>query len=102
MFRILISTVSSMEKSRLHRVLVSTSNTGFLSLDINTRARTIYQGESMSRVRSKMSTRMMLSVTIKQRLLMGYKKELMWSMGGSLINQVYCSFVNSLSRSFGG
>lgn len=46
--RILISTFSSMEKSQLHRVLVITTNTGFLSPDIIARARIFYQGQSMS------------------------------------------------------
>ena len=61
--RILISTFSSMEKSQLHRVMVITTNTGFFSPDIITRVRIIYQGQSMSWVQSKMSTRMMVSVT---------------------------------------
>ena len=47
-----------------------------------------------------MSTRMVVSVTIKQRLLMGYIRELMWSMGGSLMNRVYYSFTSSLSSKF--
>ena len=37
-----------MEKSQLHRVLVITTNTGFLSPDIIARARIFYQGQSMS------------------------------------------------------